>query len=125
MFARNGSGRGARNELREDGAAPVQVMINEDRNGTRTVLAVNGEIDIATAPTLRQRIQDAVDDGVRLVAVDLTEVGFMDSTGLGVLIGGLKRLRQLEGNLVVVSPSDSVRKIFEVTGLVDVFGVVD
>ena len=49
----------------------------------------------------------------------------MDSTGLGVLIGGLKRLRQLEGNLVVVSPSDSVRKIFEVTGLVDVFGVVD
>ena len=100
-------------------------MINEDRNGTRTVLAVNGEIDIATAPTLRQRIQDAVDDGVRLVAVDLTEVGFMDSTGLGVLIGGLKRLRQLEGNLVVVSPSDSVRKIFEVTGLGDVFGGVD
>lgn len=101
----------------------MQVTINEQRDGTSTVMSVSGEVDIATAPSLRQRLVDAIDDGVRDVTVDLSGVGFMDSTGLGVLIGGLKRARQLDGSLVVVNPSSTVRKIFEVTGLVDVLGI--
>lgn len=103
----------------------MQLTMSEQRDGGRVVLSVRGEVDIASAPSLRQRLVEVIDDDTRLIAIDASEIGFMDSTGLGVLVGGLKRMRQQEGNLVVVSPSDSVRKIFEVTGLVDVFGVVD
>ena len=103
----------------------MQLRISDTHEGPRTILAVSGEVDLATAPTLRQRVVQAIDDGARQVVVDLSEVGFMDSTGLGVLIGGLKRLRQLDGNLIVVNPSDPVRKILEVTGLLDVLGVVE
>lgn len=103
----------------------MQLRISDTHEGPRTILAVSGEVDLATAPTLRQRVVQAIDDGARQVVVDLSEVGFMDSTGLGVLIGGLKRLRQLDGNLIVVNPSDPVHKILEVTGLLDVLGVVE
>ncbi len=103
----------------------MQLRIDDTQEGPRTILAVSGEVDLATAPNLRQRVVQAIDDGARQVVVDLSDVGFMDSTGLGVLIGGLKRLRQRDGNLVVVSPSEPVAKILEVTGLMDVLGVVD
>ncbi len=87
----------------------------------RTVLEVAGEIDVYTAPQLRERLIALVDDGVRKVIVDLSRVEFLDSTGLGVLVGGLKRLRSVGGDLVLVCAHERLLKIFRITGLDRVF----
>lgn len=89
------------------------------------VLSVRGEIDLATAPQLRRSIHDLIDGGHRQVAVDLTDVEFMDSTGLGVLIGSLKRLNEDGGNLVLTGLRPAVSRVFEITGLDRIFTVHD
>lgn len=91
----------------------------------RTVLEVAGEIDVYTAPQLRERLIALVDDGVRKVIVDLSRVEFLDSTGLGVLVGGLKRLRSVGGDLVLVCSHERLLKIFRITGLDRVFTLHD
>lgn len=87
------------------------------------VLAVRGEIDVYTAPRLRERLIELVKEGHRQVVVDLDQVDFLDSTGLGVLVGGLKRLRTNDGDLVVVCNQPRILKVFEITGLDKVFGL--
>ena len=103
----------------------VQMTIDDHLDGDRAVLTVTGEVDVYTAPTLREHILTAIGEGASTVVVDLSGVSFMDSTGLGILVGALKRLRQAEGTLHVVCDSEPVLKIFRVTGLMDVFGVVN
>src|SRR5262245_44347425 len=66
--------------------------------GDRTILSVEGELDLYTAPTLRERVLMTAGDGGRLI-VDLTGVPFMDSSGLGVIVSCLKRLRESGGDL--------------------------
>lgn len=87
------------------------------------VLAVRGEIDVYTAPRFRERLVEMVKEGHRRVVVDLDQVDFLDSTGLGVLVGGLKRLRTNDGDLVVVCNQPRILKVFEITGLDKVFGM--
>jgi anti-sigma B factor antagonist len=86
--------------------------------GTWTVLAVAGELDLATAPGLRERVREMTPDGPSNVALDLTEVGFVDSSGLGAIVACLKHVRELEGELVLVAPDASpVAKLLSLTGL--------
>lgn len=113
-----------RPQLTRRDASDVQMTIDDHIDGDRAVLTVSGEVDVYTAPTLREHILTAIGEGASTVVVDLSKVAFMDSTGLGVMVGALKRLRQSEGRLVVVCDSEPVLKIFSVTGLTDVFGVV-
>lgn len=81
------------------------------------VLAVSGEIDVYTAPALRSELQTFSEtDGAKLV-LDLRKVDFMDSTGLGVLIGTHKRLQTANGSLAVVCAQPTILKVFEITGL--------
>ncbi len=87
----------------------------------RTVLEVGGEIDVYTAPALRTKIISLVDDGTKVLIVDLTHVEFLDSTGLGVLVGALKRLRGVGGELAIVCDQERLLKIFRITGLDRVF----
>jgi anti-sigma B factor antagonist len=87
----------------------------------RAVLRVAGEIDVYTAPDLRERIIQLVDDGAVQLLVDLREVTFLDSTGLGVLVGSLRRVRARDGSLTLVSDTDRILKLFRVTGLDRVF----
>ncbi|MHB1912513.1 MAG: STAS domain-containing protein [Acidimicrobiales bacterium] len=91
-----------------------------ERNGF-AVLAVRGEVDVYTAPRLRERLVEMVSQGHRQVVVDLEGVDFLDSTGLGVLVGGLKRLRSHEGDLTLVCTQRRILKVFEITGLTKVF----
>lgn len=95
-----------------------------DRNG-KTVLAVRGEVDVYTAPRLRERLVELVTEGKRQIVVDLESVDFLDSTGLGVLVGGLKRLRSHEGDLSLVCTQHRILKVFEITGLTKVFSIHD
>jgi anti-sigma B factor antagonist len=88
-----------------------------------TVLAVGGEVDVYTAPRLRERLVELVDGGARHVVVDLGGVDFLDSTGLGVLVGALKRLRAAGGTFSLVCSKEPLLKIFRITALDQVFPI--
>ena len=90
-----------------------------------TVLAVKGEVDVYTAPRLREKLVELVSHGSQHLVVDLEGVDFLDSTGLGVLVGGLKRLRSHDGDLSLVCSQQRILKVFEITGLTKVFSIYD
>jgi anti-sigma B factor antagonist len=90
-----------------------------------TVLQVGGEVDVYTAPRLRERLVELVDGGARKVVVDLGRVEFLDSTGLGVLVGAHKRLRAAGGSLALVCAREPLLKIFRITALDQVFPLYD
>jgi anti-sigma B factor antagonist len=98
-----------------------EFRIEERIDGRVPVLTVTGEIDVATAPQLRESLHGVIVQGQATVVLDLLAVTFLDSTALGVLVGGLKRCRELGGELHVVVADDRIRKIFEITGLDKVF----
>ena len=81
------------------------------------VLEVGGEVDVYTAPRLRERLTELIDNGARNVVVDLGRVEFLDSTGLGVLVGAHKRLRPVGGTFSLVCAKESLLKVFRITAL--------
>ncbi len=87
------------------------------------VIDVQGEIDIYTAPRLRELLIALVSKGDYQLVVNLDKVGFLDSTGLGVLVGGLRRVRAHDGSLDLVCTRQRILKIFRITGLTEVFGI--
>ncbi len=95
-----------------------------DKDGFE-VIDVQGEIDIYTAPRLRELLIDLVSKGSYQLVVNLDEVGFLDSTGLGVLVGGLRRVRAHDGSLDLVCTRERVLKILKITGLTEVFGIYE
>jgi anti-sigma B factor antagonist len=84
---------------------------------TASVVAVRGEADLHSAPELRDRLAVVIDEGAKLVVVDLTETTFIDSMALGVLLGSTKRLRANGGQLELVVTQPDIRRIFEITML--------
>jgi anti-anti-sigma factor len=98
-----------------DGAPAIGVR--ELRVGHRSVLAVSGELDIATSDTLRAAVDGAIASGAAEVWVDLTLVEILDSTGLRVLLGAQTRLRSHSKSLAVICPPGPVRAVFESSGL--------
>jgi anti-sigma B factor antagonist len=89
------------------------------------VIDVQGEIDISTAPRLRELLIDLVSQGSYQLVVNLDKVGFLDSTGLGVLVGGLRRVRAHDGSLDLVCTQQRILKILTITGLTEVFGIYE
>jgi anti-sigma B factor antagonist len=86
--------------------------------GDRTILTVEGELDLYTAPVLRERVLTTSDEGGSRLIVDLTGVPFMDSSGLGVIVSCLKRLRESGGDLAIVTaPASAPTKLLGLTGL--------
>jgi len=105
-------------------ARGVGVVMPAD-GGVGVVLPVDGDVDVATAPLLRQRLDSLLDNGRSEVVVDLSAVGFLDSSGLGALVWGLKKAKARGGwvRLVVVEPR--VHRMFELTGLDRSFQIFD
>lgn len=91
--------------------------------GDYTVLEVGGEVDVYTANPLRVRLVELIDDGARKIVVDLGRVDFLDSTGLGVLIRGLKLSRAVDGSFRLVCAKEPLLKIFRITALDQVFPI--
>jgi len=87
------------------------------------VIALGGEVDLYTAPEFKQQLLDVIAKGAREVVVDFSDTTFIDSTTLGVLVGGVKRLRTNEGQLSLVCSDRNITKIFEITGLDRVFTI--
>ena len=101
----------------------MDLSLSTRTEGDRTVVAVGGEIDVYTAPKLREQLIDLVSNGNYHLIVDMEGVEFLDSTGLGVLVGGLKRVRAHDGSLHLVCNQERILKIFRITGLTKVFPI--
>ena len=91
-------------------------------NGCQVVTLV-GDLDAGTAVELRRQLVSLLEGGATSIVFELAELEFVDSTGLGVLVGTQKRLHQRDGNLVLRSLRPSARKAFEITGLDRVFEI--
>ena len=87
------------------------------------VISLGGEVELYTAPEFKQQLLDVIGQGGKHVIVDFSNTTFIDSTTLGVLVGGVKRLRTNEGQLSLVCSDRNITKIFEITGLDRVFTI--
>src|SRR5690242_18098306 len=119
MKGRTRRWRGHRNTLGEI----VDLSLETRELDGHTLVAVGGEIDVYTAPKLRDKITELVNAGHHSLIIDMEKVDFLDSTGLGVLVGGLKKIRAEDGSMSLICSQDRLLKIFQITGLAKVFTI--
>jgi len=100
----------------------LRVETHRPREGV-AVISLGGEVDVYTSPRVKQEVVDLLSNGTHKLVVDLSGVEYLDSTGLGVLIGGLKRAREREGDLKLVCDNLRIHRIFEITGLTKIFDI--
>ncbi len=103
-----------------DDFAITEHAVDEERH----VLAVRGEIDVSTAPRLKQALEESIDLGRTRIVIDLAETESLDSAALGVLIGTVRRLRPSDGALALADINANVAKTFEITGLDQIFTIL-
>jgi anti-sigma B factor antagonist len=102
----------------------MDIKINTRELGDQTqVVEVIGEIDVYTSPKVKEIISELIDKGNYNLVVNLEGVRYIDSTGLGVLIGALKKVREKDGSISLVCTNPQIKKIFNITGLVKIFGI--
>ena len=98
-------------------------ITTEQLDGDGYLISLAGEVDLYTAPEFKAQLLDVIGKGAKHVVVDFTDTTFIDSTTLGVLVGGVKRLRTNDGELSLVCNDRNITKIFEITGLDRVFTI--
>ena len=103
------------------GIEPFDIRVVEDDRAA--VLSVTGELDLATAPRLRDELLRLIRHGTLNVTLDMADLDFIDSTALGVLVTAAKRLRSEGGDLTLQSPTPSAQRALEVTGLTKIFPI--
>ena len=96
---------------------------DEEIDSETHVIQLGGEVDLYTAPEFKERLVELIENGKTKIVVELSEATFIDSTTLGVLVGGVKRLRPAGGSLALVCSDQNITKIFEITGLDRVFPI--
>lgn len=101
----------------------LKVEQSSPREGITTV-SLQGEVDVYTSPRVKQEIVDLLNAGKSRLVIDLNSVEYLDSTGLGVLIGGLKRAKERDGDLKLVCDNQRILRVFEITGLTKIFDIV-
>ena len=91
----------------------------------KPVLDLTGEVDSYNSPRLREKMVSLIDAGNAELIVNMTGVDYIDSTGLGTLVGGLKRASEKNGAIRIICPNEQIYKVFNITGLVKVFPIFD
>jgi anti-sigma B factor antagonist len=105
--------------------AEPQFDLTEDAVDDHThVITVSGELHVSTAPTFSQRLNEAIGQGKTAVVLDLAGVTFIDSTGLSVLLNGLRRVTRRGGRMAIVCTNPTVLRLFEITRLDTTFEIV-
>src|ERR1700745_1989736 len=103
----------------------VALNVDDPSRDGMEIVDVEGEIDVYTAPRLRELLIELVNSRFYQLVVNMEKVEFLDSTWLGVLVGGLQRVRAHDGSLDLVCTQERILKIFRITGLTKVFGIHD
>jgi anti-anti-sigma factor len=103
--------------------SPSFELTDEQVDASTRVIAVRGEIHVSTAPEFSTRLNEAISAGMASVVIDLSEVGFIDSTGLSVLLNGLRRVTRANGSLALVVNNPTVLRLFEITKLDTTFDI--
>jgi anti-sigma B factor antagonist len=101
----------------------MEFTVSTRAEGPFTVVEVGGEVDVYTAPRLREAVVTAIESGSTRLVIDVDKVVFLDSTGVGVMVGALKKVRSAGGTLDIVCTQPRLLKIFDITGLDKVFGL--
>lgn len=99
----------------------LQIEVKEKNN--ISVLVLNGEIDVYTSPKLKEKIVELIEEGKNSLIINLQDVSYIDSTGLGVLVGALRRCKEKEGEVYLIYSSPRLKRIFEITGLNNSFKI--
>ncbi len=99
----------------------LSVDIQPERHGEAIVYRLRGSLDLETAPSLRAALTQAADEGKNDIIVDLTQLEFLDSTGLGALIGAHRRALEHGGRLRLIVASGPIERLLNITGLIDIF----
>lgn len=102
----------------------MRIKAQRPENGA-SVFTVSGELDAYTAPDLRDALDEELAGGKSWVVMDLTALTYLDSTGLGILVGTAKKCRQAEGDLAIACARPNLLKIFEISGTKEILNVVD
>lgn len=104
----------------------MELQISKEMKGNTAVISVQGEVDMYNAPGLKEKVLAVMEqEGLKMMVLDLREVDYIDSTGLGILIGFRRRMIEGGGEMRVVIRSKRMKRLFEVTGLAKVFGVYE
>ena len=101
----------------------MELSLNVRAVEGQPVLDVIGEVDVYSAPELRERLSELINASSSSLIVNLADVTFLDSTGIGTLVAGLNRAVQFGGTLTLVSDHDRILKLFRITGLDSVFSI--
>ncbi|MDQ7822733.1 MAG: STAS domain-containing protein [Candidatus Eremiobacteraeota bacterium] len=99
----------------------IKVVAKQVKKGY--VIEVQGEIDVYTSPRVKETINELIEKENYVLIINLEEVRYIDSTGLGVLIGALKKVREHNGSISLICTNPQIKKIFNITGLVKIFGI--
>jgi len=114
--------RGSGRSQQEDSTLDIKVntrVLNEKAQAVE----VQGEIDVYTSPRVKETINELIEKGHYQLVINLEGVRYIDSTGLGVLIGALKKVREHNGRILLVCTNPQIKKIFNITGLVKIFEI--
>jgi anti-sigma B factor antagonist len=104
------------------GGHAVQIEVEYPREGV-ALITIQGQLDVYTAPQLRQTLADLLNRDVSTVILDVSPVEYVDSTALGVLIGAVRRVSERSGSLKLVCNNERIRRIFQITGLAKIFEI--
>jgi anti-sigma B factor antagonist len=101
----------------------MELDVKMERDGDTCVLALKGEVDVYTSPSFKERLVKTIDEGCTRIVVDLEGVDFIDSSGLGVLVSGLRRVKENGGSIRLICTREPILKVFRITGLDRVFPI--
>jgi anti-sigma B factor antagonist len=101
----------------------MEFEITSDQREGVCLFTLKGELDVYSAPRLKEDLSSRIDGGCTQIVLDMEGVGFVDSSGLGVLVSALRRAREKDGSVRIVCTKDNVLKIFRITGLDKVFPI--
>jgi len=105
-------------------ATPLEITSRVEGDQT-AILSLAGELDVSNVAEAREAARKLLDDGCSRLVVDLASVTYTDSSGLGMLVGLLKRLRESGGAMAIAAPVPRVRRVLEITGLTQIFALCD
>lgn len=103
----------------------ADLLIETRMVGDKPVLDLTGEVDSYNSPKLREKMVRMIDEGNTDLVINMAGVDYIDSTGLGTLVGGLKRASEKNGAIRIICPNEQIYKVFNITGLVKVFPIFD